>query len=154
MVLLQVLNTAKMLGSLPNFKLLMLDTENKFVSTGAPFCMGRAGTLLSLRRWKSVQRMRWWGVRRRLRSGAPSCVVTLHALPWLWVRPDGTSKGIASGVRNTSVPRVFSDQHGASFAGVAKEIAAAARGKYHYIPKASDKAIGRVASQAISELKR
>jgi len=66
----EVLNTAKMLGMLPNFKLLMLDTENKFVSTG-----------------------------------------------------------------------------------VAKEIAAAAQGKYHYIPKASDKAIGNVASQAIADLK-
>jgi len=30
----EVLNTAKMLGSLKGFKLLMLDTENKFVSTG------------------------------------------------------------------------------------------------------------------------
>ena len=30
----EVLNTAKMLGMQPNFKLLMLDTENKFVSTG------------------------------------------------------------------------------------------------------------------------
>jgi len=66
----EVLNTAKMLGTLANFKLLMLDTENKFVSTG-----------------------------------------------------------------------------------VAKEIAAAAQGKYHYIPKASDKAIGNVASQAIADLK-
>ncbi|KAL3903769.1 MAG: hypothetical protein SGPRY_011542, partial [Prymnesium sp.] len=56
----EVLNTAKVLGMLPNFKLLMLDTENKFVSTG-----------------------------------------------------------------------------------VAKEIAAAAQGKYHYIPKASEKAIGQ-----------
>jgi len=66
----EVLNTAKMLGMLPNFKLLMLDTENKFVSTG-----------------------------------------------------------------------------------VAKEIAAAAQGKYHYIPKASEKAVGQVASQAIAELR-
>ena len=30
----EVLQTAKMLGTLANFKLLMLDTENKFVSTG------------------------------------------------------------------------------------------------------------------------
>ena len=30
----EVLNTAKMLGTLGGFKLLMLDTENKFVSTG------------------------------------------------------------------------------------------------------------------------
>merc|ERR1719356_2215572 len=30
----EVLNTAKMLGTLSGFKLLMLDTENKFVSTG------------------------------------------------------------------------------------------------------------------------
>ena len=30
----EVIDTAKMLGSLPGFKLLMLDTENKFVSTG------------------------------------------------------------------------------------------------------------------------
>jgi len=66
----EVLASAKMLGCLPNFKLLMLDTENKFVSTG-----------------------------------------------------------------------------------VAKEIATAAQGKYHYIPKASDKAIGAVASQAIADLK-
>lgn len=66
----EVLNTAKMLGTLPGFKLLILDTENKFVSTG-----------------------------------------------------------------------------------VAKEIAAAAQGKYHYIPKASERAIGQVASQAIMDLK-
>jgi len=66
----EVLQTAKLLGMQPNFKLLMLDTENKFVSTG-----------------------------------------------------------------------------------VAKEIAAAAQGKYHYIPKASERAIGQVASQAISDLK-
>ena len=37
--------------------------------------------------------------------------------------------------------------------GVAKEIAAAAQGKYHYIPKASERAIGQVASQAIMDLK-
>ena len=30
----EVLNTAKLLGTLKGFKLLMLDTENKFVSTG------------------------------------------------------------------------------------------------------------------------
>ena len=66
----EVLNTAKMLGMQPNFKLLMLDTENKFVSTG-----------------------------------------------------------------------------------VAKEIAAAAQGKYHYIPKASGNAVANVASSAIAELK-
>ncbi|KAL1529130.1 hypothetical protein AB1Y20_000090 [Prymnesium parvum] len=66
----EVLKTAKVLGTLPNFKVLMLDTENKFVSTG-----------------------------------------------------------------------------------VAKEIAAAAQGKYHYIPKASEKAIGQVASKAIMDLK-
>merc|ERR1719313_2937059 len=66
----EVMNSAKMLGSLPGFKLLMLDTENKFVSTG-----------------------------------------------------------------------------------VAKEIAAAAQGKYHYVPKASEKAVGSVASQAISDLR-
>lgn len=33
--------------------------------------------------------------------------------------------------------------------GMAKEIAAAAGGRYHYIPKASDKAIANVASQAM-----
>jgi len=66
----EVLNTAKMLGTLSGFKLLMLDTENKFVSTG-----------------------------------------------------------------------------------VAKEIAAAAQGKYHYIPKASEKAVANVASQAISSMR-
>jgi len=66
----EVLKTAKMLGTLPSFKLLMLDTENKFVSTG-----------------------------------------------------------------------------------VAKEIAAAAQGKYHYIPKASEQAVASVASQAISDLR-
>jgi len=66
----EVLQTAKMLGTLPCFKLLMLDTENKFVSTG-----------------------------------------------------------------------------------VAKEIAAAAQGKYHYIPKASEKAVASVASQAIADLR-
>ena len=37
--------------------------------------------------------------------------------------------------------------------GVAKEIAAAAQGKYHYIPKASEKAVAGVASQAIAELR-
>jgi len=66
----EVLNTAKMLGMLANFKLLMLDTENKFVSTG-----------------------------------------------------------------------------------VAKEIAAAAQGKYHYIPKASEGAVASVASQAIADMR-
>merc|ERR1719217_1004706 len=66
----EVLNTAKLLGTLQGFKLLMLDTENKFVSTG-----------------------------------------------------------------------------------VAKEIAAAAQGRYHYIPKASEKAVGQVASNAIADLK-
>jgi len=66
----EVLTTAKMLGTLSGFKLLMLDTENKFVSTG-----------------------------------------------------------------------------------VAKEIAAAAQGKYHYIPKASEKAVANVASQAISSMR-
>jgi len=66
----EVLNTAKMLGMLSGFKLLMLDTENKFVSTG-----------------------------------------------------------------------------------VAKEIATAAQGKYHYIPKASESAVASVASQAISDLR-
>jgi len=66
----EVLNTAKMLGTLSGFKLLMLDTENKFVSTG-----------------------------------------------------------------------------------VAKEIAAAAQGKYHYIPKASDRAVANVAAQAISDMR-
>jgi magnesium chelatase subunit D len=66
----EVLQTAKMLGMQSGFKLLMLDTENKFVSTG-----------------------------------------------------------------------------------VAKEIAAAAQGKYHYVPKASEKAVASVASQAISELR-
>jgi len=66
----EVLNTAKMLGTLRSFKLLMLDTENKFVSTG-----------------------------------------------------------------------------------VAKEIAAAAQGKYHYIPKASEGAVASVASQAIADMR-
>ena len=66
----EVLNTAKMMGTLPGFKLLMLDTENKFVSTG-----------------------------------------------------------------------------------VAKEIAAAAQGKYHYIPKAGEAAVANVASNAIAEMR-
>jgi len=66
----EVLASAKMLGSLPSFKLLMLDTENKFVSTG-----------------------------------------------------------------------------------LAKEIANAAQGKYHYVPKASGNAISSVASGAIADLK-
>ena len=66
----EVMSTAKLLGTLSGFKLLMLDTENKFVSTG-----------------------------------------------------------------------------------VAKEIAAAAQGKYHYIPKASEGAVANVASQAIADLK-
>ena len=67
----ELLATARMLGSLPNFKVLMLDTENKFVSTG-----------------------------------------------------------------------------------VAKEIAKAAMGKYHYIPKASQDAVGAVAKAAIADAKR
>jgi len=66
----EVMQTARMLGTLSGFKLLMLDTENKFVSTG-----------------------------------------------------------------------------------VAKEIAAAAQGKYHYIPKASEGAVANVASQAIADLR-
>ena len=66
----EVLNTAKMLGTLSGFKLLMLDTENKFVSTG-----------------------------------------------------------------------------------VAKEIAAAAQGKYHYIPKASEAQVGQVAANAIADMR-
>jgi len=37
--------------------------------------------------------------------------------------------------------------------GMAKEIASAANGKYHYIPKASEAAIANVASQALSDLK-
>jgi len=37
--------------------------------------------------------------------------------------------------------------------GMAKEIAEAAGGKYHFIPKASADAIGNVASQAIASLK-
>ena len=37
--------------------------------------------------------------------------------------------------------------------GVAKEIAEAAGGRYHYIPKASADAIGQVASEAIASLK-
>lgn len=36
--------------------------------------------------------------------------------------------------------------------GMAKEIAAAAGGRYHYIPKASEKAIANVASQAMQGL--
>lgn len=36
--------------------------------------------------------------------------------------------------------------------GMAKEIAAAAGGRYHYIPKASDKAIASVAAQAMQGL--
>ena len=66
----EVIQTAKLLGSMSNFKLLMLDTENKFVSTG-----------------------------------------------------------------------------------VAKEIAAAAQGKYHYIPKAGEAAVANVASNAIAEMR-
>lgn len=37
--------------------------------------------------------------------------------------------------------------------GMAKEIADAAGGKYHYIPKASEGAIASVASQALSDVK-
>ena len=66
----EVLSTAKMLGMLPCFKLLMLDTENKFVSTG-----------------------------------------------------------------------------------LAKEIAQAAQGKYHYIPKGGANAVTNVASAAIADLR-
>lgn len=36
--------------------------------------------------------------------------------------------------------------------GMAKEIAAAAGGRYHYIPKASEQAIASVASQAMEGL--
>ena len=36
---------------------------------------------------------------------------------------------------------------------MAKEIADAAGGKYHYIPKASESAIAQVASGALSEIK-
>ena len=66
----EVIQTAKLLGSMSNFKLLMLDTENKFVSTGQ-----------------------------------------------------------------------------------AKEIAKAAGGKYHYIPKADGRAMSNVASMAIKDMK-
>ena len=66
----EVIKTAKVLGSLRSFKLLMLDTENKFVSTGQ-----------------------------------------------------------------------------------AKEIAKAAGGKYHYIPKGGGAAITNVASAAIADMK-
>lgn len=38
--------------------------------------------------------------------------------------------------------------------GVAKEIAAAALGKYHYIPKATDRAVAEVASMAIADIKQ
>jgi magnesium chelatase subunit D len=67
----EVLKTSKMLGLLPSFKVLVMDTENKFVSTG-----------------------------------------------------------------------------------FAKEIATAAQGKYHYIPKASDTAVANVAAQAISQMRQ
>ena len=67
----EVIQTAKLLGSMSNFKLLMLDTENKFVSTGQ-----------------------------------------------------------------------------------AKEIAKAAGGKYHYIPKADGRAMSNVASMAIADMKK
>ena len=35
----EVLNTARALGVLPGFSLLMVDTENKFVSTGVCVCV-------------------------------------------------------------------------------------------------------------------
>jgi len=66
----EVIATAKMIGSIPNMKLLMLDTENKFVSTGQ-----------------------------------------------------------------------------------AKDIAKAAQGKYHYIPKGDGRAVASIAGQAIAQLK-
>jgi len=66
----ELLETAGVLGQLPNFKFLMLDTENKFVSTGA-----------------------------------------------------------------------------------AKEIAAAANGRYHYIPKASQGAVSVVAGEALADMR-
>jgi len=66
----EVLDTAKMLGIQPGFKVLVLDTEDKFVSTG-----------------------------------------------------------------------------------VGKEIAAAAQGAYHIVPKAGEKAVANIASQAVAELK-
>jgi len=67
----EVIATARLLGSIGNFKLLMLDTENKFVSTGQ-----------------------------------------------------------------------------------AKDIAKAANGKYHYIPKADGRAMSNVASMAIADMKK
>tara|TARA_B110001469_G_C9281750_1_gene155776 strand:+ start:154 stop:465 length:312 start_codon:yes stop_codon:yes gene_type:complete len=67
----EVIATARLLGSISNFKLLMLDTENKFVSTGQ-----------------------------------------------------------------------------------AKDIAKAANGKYHYIPKADGRAMSNVASMAIADMKK
>ncbi len=38
--------------------------------------------------------------------------------------------------------------------GVAKDIAQAAFGKYHYIPKATDRAVAEVASMAIADIKQ
>lgn len=38
--------------------------------------------------------------------------------------------------------------------GVAKEIAEAAGGRYHYIPKASASALSNVASEAVASLKK
>ena len=66
----EVIQTAKLLGTMSNFKLLMLDTENKFVSTGQ-----------------------------------------------------------------------------------AKDIAKAAGGKYHYIPKGDGRTVSNIASQGIAELR-
>jgi magnesium chelatase subunit D len=66
----EVLNTARLLGTMKGFKMLVMDTENKFVSTG-----------------------------------------------------------------------------------VAKDIAMAAQGKYHYIPNASEKAVAGVAASAISGMR-
>jgi magnesium chelatase subunit D len=37
--------------------------------------------------------------------------------------------------------------------GMAKEIAAAAGGRYHYIPKATDQSMAAVANQALASLK-
>lgn len=109
----EVLAMAKQLRALPGFKLLMLDTENKFVSTGAR-AHGRRGARLRVRRW--------------VRRGCAERAHTPRAPPAPIARP----------------PRR---------AGMAKEIAAAAGGRYHYIPKATEQSMAAVANTALAGLK-
>lgn len=90
----EVLGVARQIGSMSNFKMLVIDTENKFVSTG--------------------------------KNSIDMIDDNAHEIDWL----------IDS-----------------LFVGMAKEIAQAANGKYHYIPKASADAMKRVTVDAVASLK-